>query len=321
MPRYRRLTILALLLTPMLLLAAPAHAQTPSISSDAFVVLTGRIDVAAGETVSDAIIFNGPVSIEGTVENNVVAFNGDVMITGSVGGNVTALNGTVTVTSGAHVGGNVQSKSTAEIAPGTVSGKTTKFNGFDTGDLGIAFLGRIFLWFIATVSSFLLGMALTLWTPRAADALAATSARRMGASFGFGALWFIGLPIIGGLLAITVVAGLVGLGLLLGLLLIYTVAYAIGAFLFGRRLLASERGHFMAFLAGWAILRMAALVPVLGGIAWTVAVIWGLGALMIAAFRAARGKGEVPGSPALAASPASPASGGANLPPIPPMPT
>ena len=234
---------------------------------------------------------------------------------------MTALNGTVTVTSGAHVGGNVQSQSTAEIAPGTVSGKTTKFNGFKTGDLGIAFLGRIFLWFIATVSSFLLGMALTLWMPRAADALAATSARRMGASFGFGALWFIGLPIIGGLLAITVVAGLVGLGLLLGLLLIYTVAYAIGAFLFGRRLLPPKRGRFMAFLAGWAILRMAALVPVLGGIAWTVAVIWGLGALMIAAFRAARGKGEVPGSPALATSPASPASGGANLPPIPPMPT
>ena len=65
MSRYRRLTILALILMPLFLLAAPAHAQTPSISSDAFVVLTGRIDVASGETVSDAVIFNGPVRHRG----------------------------------------------------------------------------------------------------------------------------------------------------------------------------------------------------------------------------------------------------------------
>jgi hypothetical protein len=318
MSHRRRLVIFALTLMPLFLFAAPAHAQSLPSSTDPFVVLTGRIDIALGDTVSDAVIFNGPVNVEGTVTNNVVAFNGDVLISGSVGGNVTALNGRVTVTSGAHVGGNVESQATPEIAPGTVSGQVQRFSGFKTGDLGLAFLGRVFMWFIATVSSFLLGLALTLWLPRAADALAETSARRMGASFGFGALWFVGLPIIGGLLAVTIVAGLIGLGLLLGLLLIYTVSYAIGAFLLGRRLLPSPRGRFIAFLAGWAILRMAALVPVLGGIAWTLTVLWGLGALMLTAFRAAR-RGSAAPDPVASTSFAP--SAGRERPPTPPMPT
>jgi hypothetical protein len=312
----RRLTIFALTLVPLFLLAAPARAQTTSSSSDPFVVLTGRIDIALGETVRDAVIFNGPVDVEGTVENNVVSFNGDVIITGSVGGDVVALNGRVTVTSGAHVGGNVESTMTPEIAAGTVDGEVSRFTGFRTGDLGLAFLGRLFMWLIATVSSFLLGMALTLWTPRAADALAETSARRTGACFGFGALWFFGIPVVGALLLITVVAGLIGLGLLLGLVLIYTLAYAVGAFMLGRRLVQPPRGRFMAFLAGWAILRLAAFVPVLGGIAYTLTVIWGLGAIMLTAFRGARRAREVPAS-----SPPTGSAVGAQVPPIPPMPS
>lgn len=315
MSTHRKLTILALTLVPLFLLAAPAHAQSTLNPSDPFVVLTGRIDIPLGETVSDAVIFNGPVDIEGSVTNNVVAINGDVFITGSVGGHVTAFNGRVTVTSGAHVGGDVNSQKTPEIAPGTVSGSIARFNGFATGDVGLAFLGRVFMWLIATVSSFLLGLALTLWMPRAADALAETSARRTGASFGFGALWFFLIPLIGVVLTITVLAGLIGLGLLLGLLLIYTVAYAIGAFLLGRRLLPQPRGRFIAFMAGWGILRVAALVPVLGGIAWTLTVMVGLGAFMLSAFRSRRG------SATAASTSSSGAPADASRPPIPPMPT
>jgi hypothetical protein len=38
----------------------------------------------------------------------------------------------------------------------------------------------------------------------------------------------------------------------------------------------------VAFLVGWAILRVVALVPVLGGLVWFAAVVFGLGALVVA---------------------------------------
>jgi hypothetical protein len=38
----------------------------------------------------------------------------------------------------------------------------------------------------------------------------------------------------------------------------------------------------VAFLAGWAILRIAALIPILGGLVWFAAVVVGLGALAVA---------------------------------------
>ena len=42
----------------------------------------------------------------------------------------------------------------------------------------------------------------------------------------------------------------------------------------------------VAFLVGWAILRVAALIPILGGLVWFVAVVFGLGVLLVAIWRA-----------------------------------
>jgi hypothetical protein len=42
----------------------------------------------------------------------------------------------------------------------------------------------------------------------------------------------------------------------------------------------------LAFLAGWGILRILALVPILGGLVGFAAVVFGLGALMVGIWRA-----------------------------------
>jgi hypothetical protein len=42
----------------------------------------------------------------------------------------------------------------------------------------------------------------------------------------------------------------------------------------------------VAFLAGWAILRVVALVPVLGGLVWFAAAVGGPGALAVASWHA-----------------------------------
>jgi hypothetical protein len=41
----------------------------------------------------------------------------------------------------------------------------------------------------------------------------------------------------------------------------------------------------VAFLVGWAILRVVALVPILGGLVWFAAVVFGLGVLVVAIWR------------------------------------
>jgi hypothetical protein len=84
---------------------------------------------------------------------------------------------------------------------------------------------------------------------------------------------------------VIVVAIPLGLFMLLALALLYTLGYVAGAHAIGRLLVKAPTSRFIAFLAGWAILRVLALVPVLGGLAWTLASIFGLGVLWVASRR------------------------------------
>ena len=87
-------------------------------------------------------------------------------------------------------------------------------------------------------------------------------------------------------------------GLLLALVPIYALGYVAGAWLLGRRILKPAASRFAAFLVGWAILRVVALIPIAGGLAWLVATVFGLGALIVAAWRARRPHPAAPAAPA-----------------------
>jgi hypothetical protein len=309
----RRWAVAALLAGALLVAggAASAGSTASAASTDTngepFVVLTGRLDVAEGTAYRTAVIFDGPLYVRGHVTGDAMAFNGDIVIFGSVDGNVTAFNGRVVVEDGASVGGNLVSSERSAVAPGTVAGSVRQGTKFDVR--WPALFGRVLWWFVTTGSVFLLGLLLTLLLPRAADALARAALERVGPTIGWGAAGFLGLPILGVIAAVTVVAGLAGIGLLLALLLIYTVAYTVGACALGRLLVKEPRGRFLAFLAGFAILRIAALVPILGGLLFVGAAGWGIGAVVVAAFRAGRGTSGVTSLP-----------GATSLPPAPPMP-
>ena len=58
----------------------------------------------------------------------------------------------------------------------------------------------------------------------------------------------------------------------------------------GRALVREPRSRWLAFLAGWGIALAVSLVPYLNAAAWTVASIYGLGAMTVAVWRA-RGTG------------------------------
>ena len=279
----------------VLLLADPLAAQTSQAETDrSFVVFTGRLDVAAGEVFQDAVIFDGDVTVDGDVLGDVVAFNGDVTVSGTVGGNVMALSGRVTLTTGAQIGGDVVSRDLADIAEGATVGGEVTTRGLPTDfDLGrYVAVSRVAIWVATSVSSLVLGLMLLVFAPRAGEGVAGTATRRFGRSIGIGFAVFFGLPIGAGIAVATLVGVPLGVGILLGLALLFWIGYVAAALALGRRLVRPPTSRLLAFLAGWGILRVVALVPGIGGLAWFLATVFGLGVLAVAARDAGR---ESPG--------------------------
>ncbi len=315
--RRRTLTI-ALIAVGLSTIAAPAFAASfdsnNPLGPDAFVVLTGRLDMPRGMIASDAIIFNGDATIAGDVTNNVVAFNGDVLVTGHVGENVVALNGKVTLGRGARVDGDVVSSDTADISPNaTVGGRVRPARSLDVNLGQFTVVSRILVWLATSVSSFLLGLLLILFVPRGMDLAARTGIDRLGASIGFGFLMLIGVPIVA-VVAIVILVGIpFGVGVLLALGFLYWLGYTTGAFILGRRLVAAPTHRLVAFLAGWGILRLLALIPGIGGLVWLAATVWGLGALVLAARTAGRATSDAAGAGVAVGGPPPP------VPPPPPI--
>jgi hypothetical protein len=314
----RTSVVLALVLGVLGVAVAPAFAGRfgGNPSGDApFVVLTGTLFLPAGSAVSDAVIFNGDATIDGSVRHQVVAFNGDVTISGDVGQNVVALNGKVTLTRGAHVRGDILSHVRPSIASGArVDGRLRHVNNI-TLNLGqFTAVSRVLVWLATSVSSFLLGLGLVLFAPRAVDTTERTATGRFGASVGIGFLTFFGVPT-AAFVAIVILVGIpLGIGVLLALGFLYWLGYTTGAFALGRRLVAAPTHRLLAFLAGWGILRVIALIPILGGLVWFAATVWGLGALVVAG----RAAGRAP-APIAPAAPVD-APGPAMIPPPPPIP-
>jgi hypothetical protein len=284
-----------------LLLAPVALAQEEDPDSDDFVVLTGRLVVPEGDTVQTAVIFNGDAVIAGTVTETLVVFNGDTEITGTVGEDVIALSAAVTVRSGARVGGDIVSieEPTIEegaVVEGNIEDLPTRWDYWD-----ITFVGRLVWWLGYSVSTLVLGLVL-LMLARGLDPASIRAMRdRLGGTFGFGILWFVVLPIIAVLLFVTVVGIPLGLFLLFALGLIYTIGYAVGALALGRLVVKEPSSRYVAFLAGWGALRVIAFIPFLGGVAWTVATLIGLGVLWVTA--RAKPAAEMQTAPPLAPPP------------------
>jgi len=306
-PIVRTASMLGIALAAVLTLAGPAGAQSePTSTPSEQIVFSGRLVVAEGETVDSAVIFNGPATIDGRVTESLVVFNGRTVITGTVDGDVVVFNGSVTVRSGATIGGNLVTVDSPTVEPGaTVRGEQRRVSAeFDAAEFGFA--SRFAWWVGYTVSTLLLGLALLGLAPAFDPSVTRAARERTGVSIGLGAAAFFLLPVVAVLLLVIVVAIPLGLFLLLAFALVYTAGYVAAAHALGRRLVAPPKSRFVAFLAGWAILRGLALIPVIGGLVWMLAAIFGLGVLWVAARRSSAAPPESPAAPAASTVPPMP---------------
>jgi hypothetical protein len=276
----KRLVVIAVLLSSWALPAGALAASGP----DRRIVVEGPVLVDRGETTSDVYVADGDVTVRGTVDGDLAVASGDVTIRGRVTGTVVTLAGTATLGRAAIVDGDLlYADEKPQVAPGAkVGGDVKKLKADDAGTAV-----RIGVWVAVTVSTLVFGLLLLLLFPRAADAVARTAKARTGMTALTGVLAFILIPLVGFAVLFTVVGIPLGIGLLLAWLPLYGLAYTASAFIAGR-LVVRTGTRVLAFVVGVVILRVLAIVPFLGELAWTVATVFGLGALLTSALRARR---------------------------------
>lgn len=282
----RRLLLLAAAL--LALLAFVPAAQAEDRTEDAIVVINGDVTVERGRFVEGVYIVHGDARIAGRIDNDVVVISGDVLVGGRIDGDLVTISGRARLLPGARVGGDITySDERPTVSPAaTVSGSIEKENWSD--GLGLfPVIGAFVLWFAIGISAVVLGVLLLLIAPRAADAIAAQTRERTGVTIAIGIAIFIALPIAALISAITLLGLPLAFGIGLSLMPLAAVAYVTAAWAIGRAIVKPPRERILSFLAGLAILRALALIPILGLLVGFAAIIFGLG-LIGAAIGAAR---------------------------------
>jgi hypothetical protein len=269
--------------------AAPAFAQAPK-EEDAIVVISAPVTVDRDQVVDGVFVIDGDVTIEGTVSGDVFVISGKTLIEGVVEGDVIAVSGPTEVAAGAEIEGDLRwGDEEPVVSPqATIGGEINDEGWSDTLDV-LPLVGAIAFWVGVSVSALILGIFLVLVTPRAADAVLTQARERLLLCVGFGLAVFVGLPLAILLASVTLIGLPLGIALLLSLLPLAAIAYVTTAWALGRALV-KEGGRVVAFLAGLAILRALAILPVLGALVGLAAVIVGLG-LLVGALGASRAEG------------------------------
>ncbi len=276
----RQSLLVALLAICCLVPAATASAEATTDGDDRIVVV-GSVLVDRDETADNVVVVDGDVTVRGTVTGNVVVVDGDVTIRGTVEGDVVTVAGLATLGRAGVVEGDLVYGDEEPVqTPGSqVGGDVEKF---DVGDAGLL---AALAWFIGiTVSMFLLGLILLLLAPKAADAVARTAKAKALVAAGVGFLAFFLIPVIAVAAFFTVVGIPLAIILLLLVLPLYAISYVTAAFALGRRIIKGSR--ILAFLVGLVILGLLSLIPIAGGIIGLLAVMFGLGLLLVTLLRA-----------------------------------
>lgn len=285
-----RISILAAALLALLVFAQPAGAKplNGDADDDAVVVINGDVTVKRGEESKGIFIVDGDVHVAGRVDGDVILIAGDAVIRGRVDGDVVTIAGRARLLPKARVSGDlIYADERPLIAPTAIVGGEIEEESWDDSLGLLSFIGAFVFWLAMSVSAAILGVLLLLLAPRAADAAMAQAESRFWTAVGIGAGIFVALPLALFVAAITLVGLPLAIGIGLALLPLSAVAYVTAAWALGRTIVKAPRNRIVSFLAGLAILRAAALLPVLGLLVWWGAVIVGLG-LLGAAIVAAR---------------------------------
>ena len=276
----RRSLLIGMLLILWLLPAGSASAAAGDDGDDR-IVLVGSVLVDRDETAGDVIVVDGDVTIRGTVTGDLVVVDGDVTIRGTVEGDVVTVAGLATLGRRGRIGGDLVYGDDKPVqTPGSrVGGEVKKIK---IGDASI--IAAIGIWIGFTISLLLLGLVLLALAPRAGEAVARTGRAKPGIAALVGLLAFVLLPVIAIAACVTIIG--LPLGIVLGLLILplYAIGYLSSALVLGRMI--RKTGTILPFVIGLVVLQLLTLIPIAGGIIGFLAIIFGLGVLLLTLLRA-----------------------------------
>lgn len=270
-------------------------------------VAGGDIAVGADEQADAVIVIDGDAHIAGTV-NSLVVVDGTATVAGATVEGVAIVNGTLELEPGTTVLGDV-GKLNSEVvqAEGVEIGGSVNDLAGDVAGFGV-FIGfaALAFWIGVGIATLIVGLLLAGLAARQTRFATSLIRREPGKTFLVGLLAVVVPPILAVLAMVTIVGIPAGLGLLIVVWpLVAFVGYVVAAIWLGEWLLgqrdgavASQRPYAAATL-GLLVAFVIGLVPLVSAILS----IFGLGAVVLAAWRTLRGT-PTASQPAASAQPA-----------------
>jgi hypothetical protein len=250
------------------------------------VVLRGDVIVARGQVVGEVVVFRGSATVAGVARGDVIVLDGPITIGGQVSGDVIALHGSVRLLATAQVVGSVRAGGDVHQAEGAqVTGGIQRDARFTlSGPLDV--LGPLLASAAMAVSILAVALVLLLFAPQGAERVAAVGRASPFVSAGWGLLSVIALPIASIAAGATILGLPLALALLLGIGLLWLTGMAWVTWIVGRAFVKEPRSRWASLLAGWGIGSAIGLVPFVNVVWWTLGSVFGLGAMIVAAWRA-----------------------------------
>lgn len=242
---------------------------------------------SSGKVGHSVTAFSKSLSVDGTVGGDLLAFVAETTIGGSIEGEIRVRGDSLSVGSNASIGGKAsfEGNKPADVASGAKLAAPITFKKMEhRTERG----GGYYVWRVIWASAFILFGLVLLWVLPQFSKEAAANVENVGASFGLGVLVGFALPIAAVLTCVTVVGLFVGLSaFFLWFASLYfsqiVVGAAVGSWILGR---TNETWPLVGRMAvGMLILRASMAVPFIGGWIKIAVILWGIGAISLAAYR------------------------------------
>lgn len=267
----------------------------------------GQSVTVAGSAVinMDATVYGSSVQMGGKVGRDATVGGQTVTLAGSIGRNVVAGVEQLAVGGGARIGGDVEYTSYNQLDKGngaSITGKTTRHDppaDYEKAESSWATqFWNVAFWFGAWL---VLGLLLLGLMPRNIKTTADLMAKQGGWALLAGLAALILTPIVAVMLMFTLVGIPAGVALLLLWAVAMLAAYAYSGFALGQWVSVQAGWKLkwppVASLAlGLVLLALLMLIPVIGGLFSFLALVWGLGGVVLAAGRYHRTRNGETGS-------------------------
>jgi hypothetical protein len=287
----RRLFAIAATVAILLLAIAPAAFAADPVQltgRGAIVTVNGTVDIPAGQSVDAVVVVDGTATIAGSV-GSIVVVHGTATLIGATARHIVVVDGTAVLGAGTTVTGNVATlNGTVTQEPGAiVTGRVTALDA----DLAALALVLIPLMIVFTVgfglAMVLAGLMVAAFGARQVREAEALITERPGRVLVAGIVGSVVLPILAGVLVLTVVGAPIGLAALFLVLPVLALAgWLVAAMWIGDWLVARSRGAreagrpYRAAVLGVIVLTVAGLLPFVT----TLATLFGFGALLLGAW-------------------------------------